>query len=828
MTDQTYAPMPTLEPHFDPRGVMYFDLPGVGRWPDPGTHVTATRDDRSHLPGGPAAPLLEGATWISHPETAVAPKGERPAYEFRRTLHLEEDPTQTTLAVTAHGVYEAFVNGARVGDEELTPGTSAYHSTLYVQSFDVTDLLRVGQNEVRIVLSDGWFRGQTGASRVADHFGTRTGIIARMTAAGDDWSHVLVTDTSWQTAPGPILAADLMEGEIHDFRRIGHETWVEAVVSDDPLTTDRSRLDTNTAPPIRRFRELPATSVTRLDSGRQIVDFGANINGHVRLTNLGPRGTTTTLLHAEHVGPDGDVDRLAFTGFDHVTREALSPGQRDVVISRGDPSDAFEPRHSTKGFRYVAVDGRADDLHSGDLIAVEVRSDLTRTGWFACSDPDLTRLHEVAYNTWRANTCGVPTDCPTRERAGFTGDHQIFVPMAAYLEDVRSFSRSWLRAVADEQFDSGALPNVAPTCGFPANGLPFSFAGSAGWGDAVTIVPWQLYQAYGDATILSENLPMMCRWLDRVEAVAAGFRHASRTARGPEQPHEHYLWDAGFHWGEWLEPGAQWNPMNDHGIIATAYFHLSARLASKAAAVIGDQPTAARYADLADRVRDAWRTEFWVDGRLTQESQANYVRALRLGLVPDTDRAAAVERLVQLVHDAFDHLATGFLSTPWLLPVLADAGHAHLAYTILQQRDYPGWLLMLDRGATTIWENWEGIHDDGTAEASLSHYSKGGVIGFFHSHIAGLRLLEPGWKRFAVKPVPGGGIRWATAALDSASGHIEVAWQLSQDLLTAQVTVPHGTTALVELPGTRPVEVGGGHHTLTGRIPRGGGDARST
>lgn len=813
----TDAPPPVPARKVNADGVAFLEAPELGRWPLPGELVRAARDDRSHVPGGPAAALLEGARWITYPEGPVPPKAERPAYVFVTTVTLDHAPAEATLAATAHGVYEAFVNGVRVGERELTPGTSAYHSTLYVQTFQVAEILAAGENEVRFVLSDGWFRGQTGYSRAANRFGDRTALVARLSGPGLD----LVTDPTWRTAAGPILAADLMEGEVHDLRRIGAEEWVDAVASDDPLTTDAGRLDLDPAPPVRATRELPAVSVTRLASGRQIVDVGANVNGRVRLTNLGAEGTETTLLHAEHVNPDGDVDMAAFAAMEHGTGEPLSPGQRDRVVSRGVAGDVFEPRHSSKGFRYVAVDGRDDDLAPGDLTAIEVRSDLTRTGWFACSDPDLTRFHQVAYDTWRANSLGVPTDCPTRERAGFTGDYQIFVGTAAFLEDVRGFSRSWLRAVADEQFDTGVVVNVAPAAAEPEGpGHEISLEGSAGWGDACTIVPWQLYRAYDDQAFLADNVPMMRRWLDRVEKVARGFRHPSREARGPEQPHERYVWDAGFHWGEWLEPAAgnPWSPMNDHGIIATAYYHLSALLLSRALEVLGD-PDAARYARLAERVRDAWRTEFWRDGRLTtDESQANYVRGLHLGLIPEQDTDDAVARLVELVHDAGNHLGTGFLSTPWLLGVLADHGHADLAYRVLQQRDYPGWLIMLDRGATTVWENWEGVHDDGTAEASLSHYSKGGVIDFFHGHIAGLRLIEPGWRRFEVRPVPGGGITWAEAALDSVVGRIEVAWRLSGQELTATVTVPEGSTALVALPGAEPIEVGPGTHELTGSV----------
>lgn len=328
-------------------------------------------------------------------------------------------------------------------------------------------------------------------------------------------------------------------------------------------------------------------------------------------------------------------------------------------------------------------------------------------------------------------------------------------------------------------------------------------------------MPWALYQAYGDVEVLRRNVGAMRRWVDYCAATAAQFRHPSK-ADTPERPHERFLRDSGFHWGEWLEPGAAWNPMDDFGIIATAYLFHSADLLARTLDLVGE-PDAAPYRNLAEDVADAWRIEYWRDGRLTVETQANYVRGLRLGLIPPAQRAAAASRLVELIDEADGHLGTGFLTTPWLLPVLADAGYADVAYRVLLQRDYPSWLIMVDRGATSVWENWEGISDDGTAVASLSHYSKGGVIDFFHEYIGGLRPLEPGWARFEVRPVPGGGVTWARTALYSVAGRIEVAWRLDGDTLTATVTVPEGAGAVVHLPGREPVEVGPGTHELTDR-----------
>lgn len=775
-----------------------------------GTPPSAARDDRSQLPGGPAAHLLDGATWIAYPEADLPPAGERPAYVFRTSFTLEQAPPAASLHATAHGLYEAFVNGVRVGDEELTPGFTSYHATLSVQSFDVTGLLRQGANELRLVLSDGWFRGRHGYNRVADHFGKRTAVIARV-GAGDV---VVATGTDWEAAVSEIVRADLMDGQRADLRRLGHEEWTPAVAAADPLCADASRLAFSPAPPVRRTAEYPAASVTRLPSGRQVVDFATMVNGWVRLADLGPAGTTTTLTHGEHVGPDGDVtmDHLAAqVGHPDVVR--LPTGQVDAVTSRGVAGDVFEPRHTTHGFRYVAVDGRADDLDRADVTAVMVRSDLPETASFACSDDDLNRLHAIAVQTWRANSCDVPTDCPTRERYGYTGDFQIYVRTAAFLENIAGFSAKWLRSLADDQFDSGCVPNVAPVAG-SESAQAFRFDGSAGWGDAATIVPWELYLAYGDAGVLADTLPMMRRWVDYAAAGAAGFRHPDRAAARPEPaPHERYLWDSGFHWGEWLEPGGSFDPRSDPGIVATAYLSRSARIVADAAGVLGDHEVSERYAALADRAAQAWHAEYWRDPRLTIETQATYTRGLAFGLFPDADVPAAVERLVALVNDAGDHVGTGFLSTPLLLPVLADHGHAGLAYRVLTAEGVPGWMVMLRRGATAVWEAWDGVDADGVAKDSLDHYSKGAVITFLHEYAAGLRNLAPGWTRFRVQPIPGGGLSWASVAHDTPQGRIEAAWRLGDHRFTLDVTVPDGATAELVLPDGSHHQAGPGHHT---------------
>jgi len=750
-----------------------------------------------------AAAALAEAKWISPFEPGPAPPGERPAYELRQTFEWVGDAKEATLHATAHGLYEAFLNGVRLGAQELTPGLSSYHSTLYVQTFDAAAALVQGSNELRFILSDGWFRGRAGAPRVADNFGTRTAMLAELRIRGSNNGEMcIVTDSSWESAVGSIVAADLMDGQTSDMRRIGHEQWAPVSAASDSLAHDRDRLAFSPAPPVQRMEDIQATRVTRLPSGRLIIDFGEELNGWVRLSNLGPAGTRTTLLHGEWLDSGGDLttDHLSYAGWPD--QKPLPVGQRDVVISRGVEGDVFEPRHTTHGFRYVAIDGRDDELAYSDLTAVSVRSALSQAGTFRSSSADLNALHDIAARSWRSNACDIPTDCPQRERWGYTGDFQIFAHTAAFLDDIEWFARKWLRALADDQLPSGCITNVAPNCGVGSR--PFSFDGSAGWGDAATIVPWEIYQAYGDRSVLTESYPMMQRWVDYAAGIAADDRRTERALAYPvPRPHDQYLWDTGFHWGEWAEPGDEFDYSADRAIVATAYLHRSATLTARAAAVLGDADGEAKYSELATNVADAWRTEFVTQpGRLSIESQANYVRALAFDLVAPEDRAATASRLVDLIEQAGGHLGTGFLSTALLLPALADAGHTDVAYRVLTQRSSPGWFAMLDRGATTVWESWDGVDEQGEPHDSLNHYSKGAVITFLHEYVAGLRRVPevPAYREFIVAPQPGAGLTWAQATLKTRNGPIDVRWDLNGDRFTLEVNVPPNCTAKIQMP----------------------------
>jgi alpha-L-rhamnosidase len=706
-----------------------------------------------------------------------------------------------------------------------------------VQVYDVTELLRPGMNAVGAIVSDGWYRGQVGLPRAHDQWGSELAWLAQLHIELEDGSVVVAgTGDDWVSSCSHIEAADLIAGESVDLRRLvvgwsGPEfddsAWQPVVVADYGY----ANLVSSPAPPVRAVEELMPASVWRVASG-QVFDLGQNINGWVRLRGLGPAGTVITLTHGEAVDVVGDVTTEHLDVEVPFIPDPLPAGQVDRVVSAGRPDEEFEPRHTTHGFRYVRVEGHPRELGVEDLRGVVVHTDMTRTGWFRSSDERLNRLHEAAVWSLRGNACDIPTDCPTRERASWTGDWQIFVPTAAFLYDVAGFSTKWLRDLAAEQWDSGVVANLAPSPPSESQGgFVAALNGSAGWGDAAVIVPWEIYRAYGDRRVLEEQWRSMVAWLRYVERSAASARHPARAARRPQPlPHERYLWDSGFHWGEWLVPGEDLKGPDefaefreaDKSDVATAYFAYSAGLMSRVAEAIGRHDDASRYRELAQAVRDAWGAEFVsADGRLDPDTQANLVRALAFDLVPVELRSGAAARLVELIRAAGTHLATGFLATPYLLPVLADTGHLDVAYELLFTDSVPSWLYMIGRGATTMWERWDGVREDGTPFESLNHYSKGAVVSFLHRYVAGIRLLDdaPAYRHFRIEPRPGGGITWAQAEHDSPYGRIASAWRLDGRTLELDVTVPPGTSAEVVLPERSSETVTAGRHTFTARLP---------
>ncbi|MFK4788605.1 family 78 glycoside hydrolase catalytic domain [Microbacterium sp. ZW T5_56] len=772
------------------------------------------------------------ARWITPVESGTMRPGHRPAHVLSTVFELAGPVRAARLYTTALGVYTATLNDRRVGTTELAPGSTSYDRTLYAQAVDVTDLVATGENRIDIELSDGWFRGQVGAFRIPSQWGDTLGVRAELhlrLANGD--TQIIRTDESWQSRTSRIIAADLMEGQRVDYTAETGEL--------SPVLVDRVEapaIDWSPAPPVRVTEALAPVAVTEPRAGVWVLDFGQNASGWVRLTDLGERGTRTAIDFGEYLSRDGDLS-TSHLDSERPGEPAKTFVQHDEVVSSGAAGEVFEPRHTVHGFRYARVTRPGAPFDPASAVMQVVNTDLERTGSFTSSNTDLNRLHEIADWSFRGNAVDVPTDCPTRERLAWTGDYQVFAPTATRLYDVLGFSRKWLQSVRDDQLDDGRITNFSPDGRRIKHHLDDQFAmmtGSSGWGDAIVAVPWELYASYGDERVLAENWEAMTRWVSWVEEKAATTRHHARAQASPEpEPFERYLWDGTFHWGEWTEPqqrdadGKRINPISDNpmvwfladkGEVGTAYFHRSARTLARIAAILGKPEEELRYDELADRVLAAWRAAYLrPDGTTVQDTQAAYVRALTFGLIPDDLREAALDRLVRLIREAGDHLGTGFLATGDLLPVLADHGRADVAFDLLFQRSEPSWLTMIDRGATTIWEDWHGIDENGDAHASLNHYSKGAVIRFLHTHVLGLRQQQDsiGWERIVIAPTPGPDITWARGHHDGPRGRIDVSWTQGDEEFVLDITIPPLTTAQILLPDGTTYDAGAGTHRFT-------------
>ncbi|GAA5037126.1 alpha-L-rhamnosidase [Thermocatellispora tengchongensis] len=751
------------------------------------------------------AGLLDPADWragAAAPPLELLGVPDGPAPLLRREFTVRGPVASARLYVTAHGLHETEINGQVVGDDVLAPGWTSYHHRLRYRTHDVTALLREGGNAIGATLADGWYRGRIGfLSGKTNLYGDRTALIAQLEITyADGTTDLVVTDGSWRCAPGPVTAASLYDGEKHDARllpagwsRPGFDdaSWLPA----DDLPHDPAVLVAPTGPPVRRVETIAPAEVLTGPSGETILDFGQNIAGRLRIRVQGPAGHTVTLRHAE-VLEDGAL--------------ALRPLRQAAALDRytlrgdGEPEE-WEPRFTTHGFRYAQIDGWPGELDPADVRAVVCHTDMRRTGEFTCSDPLLTKLHDNVVWSMRGNFVDLPTDCPQRdERLGWTGDIQVFAPAAAFLYDCAGPLASWLADLAAEQAEHGTVPHYVPWVP-----LVFGVSPTAAWGDAAVLVPWTLYQRFGDLGLLRAQYPSMKAWVDQVASIAG----------------EDHLWDEGFQFGDWLDPAAPpdepGKARTDHVLVATAYHAWSARVLAETAALLGHDADAERYAALAGEVRAAFRREFVTpSGRLACDTQTAYALALTLDLLETpAQRERAGRRLVELVAADDHRIATGFVGTPLICDALASVGAYETAYKLLTQRNLPSWLYPVTMGATTIWERWDSMLPDGSINpgemTSFNHYALGAVADFLHRTVAGLAPAARGYRRLRIAPRPGGDLTHASARLDTPYGPASVSWARDGDTLTVTATVPPGATAEVDLPGAAVQEVGAGTHTFT-------------
>lgn len=729
-----------------------------------------------------------------------------PSPYLRREFELRAGIKSARLYITSLGVYEAELNGQAVSDHVLSPGWTVYNQRLRYQTFDVTGMLNEGRNAMGAVLGDGWFRGRIGfAEGRRNIYGEHLALLAQLEIQyADGSSESIITDDAqaWRAATGPILMNSIYDGETYD-ARLEHPGWTMPGFDDlawSPVRTlewDMKTLEAPLGPPVHRIEKIAPISITRSPSGKTIVDFGQNLVGWLSIRVQGTTGHTVTLRHAE-VLENGELG----------TRPLRFAEATDRYTLRGGETETWEPHFTFHGFRYVEVNDWPGDLNPQDLSAVVLHSDLERTGWFESSDKLLNQLHENVVWGMRGNFLDVPTDCPQRdERLGWTGDLQVFSPTASFLYDVSGFLQSWLKDLAVEQRKSGGtVPYVIP------NALGETFGGAAAWADAATVVPWVMYQRFGDKGILVEQFESMCAWVDHIASVAGASR----------------LWDTGFQFGDWLDPTAPPDKpaqaRTDKAIIASAYFVHSADLTALAAEVLGRTDEQKKYLALAAEARAAFVREYVTpSGRLMSDAETAYSLALVFDLLPTAEqRQRAGDRLNELVRESGYHIRTGFVGTPIISDALCSTGHYVAAYRLLMQQECPSWLYPVTMGATTVWERWDSMLPDGSINpgemTSFNHYALGAVADWMHRTIGGLTPTEPGYRRMEIRPRPGGGLTHAQTRHLTPYGMAESTWKIEDGKFHLDVIIPPNTNALVTLPGSvSPTEVGSGSYTFSSK-----------
>ncbi|MFF4357662.1 family 78 glycoside hydrolase catalytic domain [Streptomyces sp. NPDC001604] len=730
------------------------------------------------------AALLDETDWTARPVHVHSDPGRSspgPVPLLRREFDLPAEPVSARLHVTALGVHRTTVNGRPVSDELLEPGWTSYPNRLLYATYDVTDLLAPGRNALTAAVGDGWYRGHLTWHKNRNVYGDTTALLAQLEVTLADGTTVTVaTDDHWRGGYGDLLEADLYDGCERDLRRepdgwrlpgFDDGSWERAAAL--PLPTG---LTQRAHPPVRVVQVIRPER-RALPDGTIAVDAGENNTGWLRIRADGPPGGTVTVRHAEVLDGDGRLLTSILRGARATDRYTLAGGSVEL-----------EPEFTFHGFRYAEIDASPGvTVEAVDVLVVA--SDLRRIGDFRCSDERVNTLYANVVRSQRGNFLAVPTDCPQRdERLGWTGDIMAFAPTACATFDSGAFLDSWLTDLRIEQRDDGAVPLVIPDVDLgelPPTELPKA-GGSAGWGDAATVVPTALYEAYGRQSRLARHYAAMRAWVEFTV----------------DHLDEDGTWSGNAQLGDWLDPAAPpedpARATTDSGYVATAFVAHSARLLADAARELGHGDDAERYAALHRRTAEAaWRK--WGDH--ARSTQTGCALALEFGIAPAAGRAAVGEALAALVRARDGRIATGFLGTPFVLPALTGTGHVAEAYQLLLNTECPGWLYQVERGATTMWERWDAIRPDGTIDVenagmmlSFNHYAYGAVAAWLYRSVAGLRPTAPGYRTLEIAPHPGGALTSAEASVDTPYGTASVAWAISDSTLTVDAVLPPGTT----------------------------------
>ncbi len=715
--------------------------------------------------------LLSGinfqAEWITHPFA----QEETACPVFRKALLLNKAVKRARIYATALGVYEIQIDGRKVGDTFFAPGWTNYKKRLQYQTYDVTGLLNKEKHTLEIMVGNGWYKGIFGFTCTPNHYGDRTAILAELHIIyEDDTREVIVTDSDWQVKTGAVRYSEIYMGETID------TTYTEEILKTaEPFSYPMENITAQECEPVRIVKRTAAKELILTPKGEKVLDFGQNMAGIVEVKVQGYPGQKIVIRHAETLDKDGNF-------YTETLRQAKS---EDTYICDGS-RQTFLPHFTFHGFRYICVEG-LEEVVPADFTACTLHTDMKETGKFSCSDAMVNQLqHNIQWGQ-RSNFLDIPTDCPQRdERLGWTGDAQVFCRTASYNMNTALFFAKWLHDLKSEQTEQFGPSHVVPN-------ILSEQEAAAAWSDAATVIPWTVYQVFGDKRVLTDQYESMKGYVDYITA------HCS----------ENGLWQTGYQYGDWLaldkEESADRTGATDKYLVANAYYAYSADIVHRAAKVLGFEEDAEKYAVLHRKIVKLFDEEYITrTGRMVSETQTGCVLALHFGLAQEKYRERILKSLKTNIAAHKNHLSTGFVGTPYLCHVLSENGMHELAGTIFLKEDYPSWLYAVKKGATTIWERWNSIMPDGSFDESgmnsLNHYAYGSIGDWMYEKLAGINPAKPGYKEIRIRPRFIRGITSVDASFDSVYGVIRSAWSCKDGKITVDVTIPANTSAEIYLP----------------------------
>ena len=743
------------------------------------------------------------ASWISTPKKGDIRKMQS-APRLRKSFALDGRPVRRArLYASALGIYAMRLNGKPVSPDVLCPGWTSYNKRLQYQAWDVTNLLSPGENVLAATLADGWYRGYLALKDRRNVFGERLALVVRLVVIfADGTRQDIVTDGSWKAlAETPVRFADFYMGTHYD-ARMETPGWDAPGFDDgawEPVQVLRRVKPPLTAQldhPVRRQYFITPAAVITTPKGETVLDMGQNMVGWMCFTVRGPAGHTVTVSHGETLDKDGNF-------YNENYRQAKA---RLIYTLRGGGPETYEPELTFYGFRYVRLENWPCEVNVKDFAGVVIHSDIEVTAGFECSDERVNQLFHNIQWSQKGNFVDVPTDCPQRdERLGWTGDCQVFARTACINMDCALMLSEWLKDLAADQRADGAVPFVVPQA------LGAEDYGSAAWGDAATVVPWTLYTCYGDLRVLQAQYPSMRRWLDYIADHSEG-----------------YLWNQGFHFGDWLGLDARegsYTGATDKTLIATAFYAYSVRLTCRAAEALGYERDALELRSLYRRIVKAFRQEFiTATGRLAVPTQTAYALTLHFDLAEERDRPRLARDLVDLIEQNGGHLTTGFVGAPYLCLALSESGMHDAAGRLFLQPDFPSWLYPVTRGATTMWEHWDGVKPDGgfwsSDMNSFNHYAYGAIGEWMFRALAGIDAARPGYAELRLHPRPIEGLSFVSAWQKTPYGRVRCEWRVDDDGgRIVRCAVPCGATAVLVLENASLRQVTESERLLSSDIP---------